>query len=113
MSIRWDEVAERIRAMVRPDKSEEMNEMAAHLGVGERLLQDSMNGRSRLAAMKVIAALVRRGVDPKWMLTGEVDPSSHRRILEGSDDEVENHVKRLVREASRRSERGRDASALD
>jgi hypothetical protein len=111
MSIRWDEVAERIRAMARADKPEETSEMATHLGVAERLLQDSMTGRSRLAAMKVIAALVRRGVDPKWMLTGEVDPASHRRILEGSDDEVEDHVKRLVREASRTSERGRDVSA--
>ena len=103
MTIRWDEVTERIRALSRVSTPEELREFAAHVGVSEIVLQGSLEGRSRLSAIKVITAFVRRGVDAKWMLTGDVDPALHRRMLEGEPDEIEGLVKTLIADISRTS----------
>ena len=100
MSIRWDEVSERIRAMVPAKTHEEMIETASRLGISESVLRDGADGRSRLASLQVIQALVRRGVDAKWMLTGEVDTALHRRMLDSSPSEVEQMIRRIIADAS-------------
>jgi hypothetical protein len=101
MSIDWTAVTERVRQMTRATTPEEVRELAAHIGVAEPVLQAAMVGRSRLAVIKVIAALVRRGVDARYMLTGDVDPSLMRRMLEREPHEVEDMVKRLIADLSR------------
>jgi hypothetical protein len=104
MSINWLEVTDRLRAMVRATTPQEEAEAAKHLGVKLGVLREGLRGRSRLSAIKVIAALVRHGVDAKWMLAGEVSPNAHRRMLEASPDEVEAMVKALVSETSSASD---------
>jgi DNA-binding FadR family transcriptional regulator len=100
VSIRWDAVTERIRAMVPWKTEEELSALAERIGVSETTLRESTEGRSRLASLKLIQALVRRGVDAKWMLTGDVDTSLHRRMLDSTSDEAETMIKRIVADAS-------------
>jgi hypothetical protein len=101
LSIQWNEVTERVRQMTRATTPEEIREVAAHIGVAEPVLQAAIVGRTRLASIKVIAALVRRGIDARYMLTGDVDPSLMRRMLEREPHEVEDMVKKLIADLSR------------
>ena len=106
MSIKWPEVTDRIRAMTRANTPGELSDIANRIGVAEFVLQQSLSGSSRLATIRVIAALVRRGIDAKWMLTGEVDPSLHKRMLETSEHHVEAMVKNLVGQLAREPQSG-------
>jgi hypothetical protein len=110
MSINWQDVTDRIKAMARATTPKEEAEVAQHIGIKPEVLRAGLGGRSRLSAIKVIAALVRHGVDAKWMLTGEVNPSAHRRMLEANPDEVEAMVKALVSETSRASDRNGESA---
>ena len=48
----------------------------------------------------MIAALVPRGVDACYMLTGEVNPPMLRKMADRPADEVEDMVKRMVADLS-------------
>jgi hypothetical protein len=82
--------------MVSAKSQEESIETARRIGVSESTLREATEGRSRLAAISVIQALVSRGVDAKWMLTGEIDSVLHRRMLEARPEQVESMIKRVT-----------------
>ena len=96
MSVLWNEVTDRLRAMARVTTPDEVRAFADHVGIDELTVGNALNGRSRLAAIKVITALVRHGVDAKYLLTGNVDPALNRRMLEADRDELDQMVKQLV-----------------
>lgn len=101
MSINWDSVTDRIRAMVNATTPDDIADVAQRLGVSHVTLREGIEGRSRLSALTVIRALVKRGVDAKWMLTGDVDPSLHRRMLDATPQEIDEMIKRIIAEESR------------
>jgi hypothetical protein len=112
MSVNWDAVAERLRTVVSASSDADIARTAERIGLREEMLRESLNGRSRLSAIKVIAALTRySGVDPGWILTGEFDSATHRRALEGSADDVEALVKAIIGDLSRDQKNGGDAHA--
>ena len=101
VSVRWNEVTDRLRAISRASTPDEIRAFAQHVDVDELTLRNALEGRSRLAAIKVITSLVRHGVDANYLLTGDVDPVLYRRMLEAERDEVQQMVKQLVAGLSR------------
>ena len=102
MAVNWDAVAERLRSIIRVSSEAEISETAERIGVRDDILRESLSGRSRLSAVKVIAALARHsGVDPTWILSGHFDPSTHRMSLEGTVEETERVVKNLIGQMGR------------
>ena len=87
MRIDWTGIASRIRGLVRIARESDIVEVANRLGVDERSLRASVNSEYSRPTLDVIAALVRvYGLDPSWVLTGEYDPETHRRVLEDPAD---------------------------
>lgn len=105
MSVNWTEVSDRINsAAVGAHSSDMLPGIAENLGITDAELHDSLDGRSRLATIKVMVALARRfDVDINWMLTGQIDPKRHRRMKDRPVGEIENLVKERIRELSRES----------
>lgn len=101
MSVEWPAVTERVRQMVRATTPTEVQQFARHIGVAESDLKEAIAGARRLSTIKVIAALVPRGVDACYMLTGEVNPAMLRKMVDRPADEVEDMVKRMVADLSR------------
>lgn len=106
MSVNWTEVSDRIHSAAFGARSSDMLPgIAENLGITDAELRDSLDGRSRLATIKVMVALARRfDVDISWMLTGDIDPKRHRRMSDRPVDEIEKLVKERIRELSRESQ---------
>ena len=69
--------------------------MARRLGVDERSLKASVEGRR--PTLNVMAALIRTyGLDPSWVLTGDYDPQTHRHALQSNTQEIEVAMKRML-----------------
>ena len=105
MSVNWTEVSDRISsAAMGAHASDMLPGIAENLGITDADLRDSLEGRSRLATIKLMVALARRfDVDINWMLTGQVDPKRHRRMADRPLGEIEKLAKERIRELSRES----------
>lgn len=109
MSLHWMEVSERIRTFVGDDSPESLQARADRLKVTVTELRQSMEGGPPVAIIRVVAAIAwRYGVDAMWLLSGESDPTAHRRALDHTRDEVEDFVRALVAELLRRPSGGDD-----
>ena len=77
------EVASRIRELIAGQRREETTALARRLRVDEESLRCTINGAWPRPSLAVILAIVREfGVDPCWLLTGDYDLSTHRRVIE-------------------------------
>lgn len=98
MGFDWHAIAARIRGLIRVPNDDELPAVAARLGVSERSLRMSVDGRAPLPTLDVVAAVVRvYGLDPSWVLTGQYNPSTHRIAPESSTQEIEIAMQELVR----------------
>jgi hypothetical protein len=87
-------VAGRLRHLV---GSRTVKDAANQLGVSEAALRLSIDADAPHPTIEVlIAAAQRFGVDPTWILTGEYDGGTHRRLLDGAVDDVAQAVRRLL-----------------
>jgi len=97
LSLDWHGIAERIRGLIRYGPTTDVQIVAERLGVDERALRLTMDGRAPLPTAAVISALVRvYGLDPTWVLTGEYDPATHRTALESDRAGLDDLVSRMI-----------------
>jgi hypothetical protein len=112
MAIDWNGVAERIRGLVRAEDERELLAAAERIGVDARFLRESLEGTSRLAAIRVVIAVVRTyGLDPCWVLTGDYDGETHKVALRQDAGEIDREIKRLVSRGGAPAERRDDRYA--
>lgn len=84
---RNEEIAARLRRLFANPGEEDWERVAERLGVSEVALRMSIDPLEPHPTIEVIAAAITRyGVDPTWVLTGEYDPETHRRVLEEESD---------------------------
>ena len=96
-AIDWLAVTERLCDILpcRPDT--DIPALAQRINVDLKVLEDAVEGRSKLATIHIIAAVVRtHGIDPSWVLHGACDAAMHRKVKETPDAELEPLIKRMV-----------------
>lgn len=96
-AIDWIAVTERLCDILpcRPDT--DIPALAERINVDVKVLEDAVEGRSKLATIRVLAAVVRtHGIDPSWVLHGACDAAMHRKVKETPDHELEALIKRMV-----------------
>jgi hypothetical protein len=109
MAIDWRGVAERIRGLVRVEDEQELLAAAERMGVDARYLRESLDGTSRLSALRVVNAVVRTyGLDPSWVLTGVYDAQTHKAALRQDANEIDTTIRRLVSGAGAAGDRRDD-----
>ena len=98
-------IAERVRSVVARQSGVDLEAIGRSLALPEapfrHLIADQDAVIDSALLIDVLAALVRfHGVDPRWLLTGDYDPNSHRRVLElmeaeadGSDGSLREHIR--------------------
>ena len=92
-------VAKRIRELVADPSGEYMDIVADRLGVTEDDLRVSIEGEQPHPTPEVLAAVVREyGVDPSWLLTGDYDSATHRRVLQSPEGATPEALERIVRD---------------
>jgi hypothetical protein len=76
-------IAERLRGLLGTQNRNDIEQIAARLGVEELSLRMSIDETSPHPTVEVLAAVIREhGVDPNWLLTGTYDASTHRAAIE-------------------------------
>jgi hypothetical protein len=81
-------IAARIRALTRGPDTDDIS-AAALLGVDEFAFRRTIHETAPFPSPDVIAAVIREfGVDSTWLLTGEYDADSHRRVADQSLPEL-------------------------
>ena len=96
-AIDWLAVTQRLCDILpcRPDT--DIPALADRIHGDVKVLEDAVEGRSRLATIRVLAAVVRtHGIDPTWVLHGSCDAAMHRKVKETPDAELEPLIKRMV-----------------
>lgn len=84
---RSQEIAARLRALFAKPDDQDWEVVAERLGVSELALRMSIDTLEPHPAVEVVAAAVAHyGVDPTWLLIGEHDPDTHRRVLADGED---------------------------
>ena len=99
-------IAERVRSVVARQSCDDLEAIARSLALPEapfhHLIANPEAVIDSALLIDVLAALVRvYGVDPKWLLTGEYDPNSHRRVLErleAHDDNIDESLREHIRQ---------------
>ena len=94
-------IAHRLRELLLADKSKDLGQIAAHLGLEEVSLRMSIDEDSPHPTVEVLATVIREyGIDPTWLLTGEYSSSTHRSAME-SDAMITAELRRQVSERPR------------
>ena len=93
-------IAERVRSVVSRQPGHTLDEVADALAVPRDAFRELMEQRGHVIdvvfLVDVIAAVVREaGVDPKWLLTGNHDPTMHRHALSLGEDRTSNGARAL------------------
>jgi hypothetical protein len=90
-------VAARVRSLLAPGDFD-LSANASRLRVDEASLRSTIDVDSPLPSMDVLVAVIREyGVDATWLLTGDYDPGTHRRIAEADRAETIEVVKDVAR----------------
>lgn len=77
------EVAARLRALLAGQDGQDLAAAARRLGVEEVSLRMSIDEEAPYPTLDVLVAFVATyGVDPKWLLSGQYDAATHRRVLD-------------------------------
>ena len=104
-------IALRIRGLLDGQDQGLIAAAARRLGVSEVALRITIDDIEPHPTLEVILAVVREyGVDPSWLLTGEYDPTSHRRAL---DEEASFSKSDLAKLLMRSREQNADGSSGD
>lgn len=112
MAIDWRGVAERIQGLMRVEDEHELLVAAERMGIEARYLRESLEGTSRLSAIRVVNAVVRTyGLDPAWVLTGQYDAATHKVALRQDAEEIDREIRRLVSSGGASPERRDDRYA--
>jgi hypothetical protein len=95
------EVATRLRALLAGQDGQDLGVTAERLGVDEVSLRMSIDEESPYPTLDVLVAFVATyGVDPKWLLSGEYDAATHRRVLDADAEIVGEVIQRMASETS-------------
>ena len=74
------DIAERLRKLL---PTEDVSAAAERLGVEELSLRMSIDELSPFPTIDVLAAVIMHyGVDPSYLLTGDYDPATHRKLVD-------------------------------
>lgn len=103
-------IAERLRGVLARQPGQALNDLAVMLGVPpdafRRLVEDEGARIDTLFLIDVVAALVREfAVDPKWLLVGQYDSTTHRsalQLVENRTEEGHRALRDFVREQFQR-----------
>jgi hypothetical protein len=97
MPLDWEQVSSRIKDVLNLGDADDLRRAAARLDVRALQVEEAIDRRSRLATLKVAAAIVREhGIDPSWLLTGTYDAATHRVGLQKNRDEIDRLLKKLA-----------------
>jgi hypothetical protein len=76
-------VAARVRSLVDHDGDADPADIARQLRVDELELRMTIDAESPRPTMDVLLAVIREyAVDPTWILTGDYDSATHRRMMD-------------------------------
>lgn len=111
------DIAERLRKLL-PD--EDLSSVAQRLGVEELSLRMSIDELSPFPTLDVLAAVVMHyGIDPSYLLTGEYDAATHRKLADADRSVIAETLEQFTRRDSTRvisrptPERGGPAAPSD
>lgn len=94
-------VAERVRRLLAGLDSGDLGVIANRLGVDELALRMTIDDTVPHPVVDVLAAVVAHlGVDPSWLIKGEYDLATHRRVEEDDPDAMPNTLRQVAQDAS-------------
>ena len=95
------DVAARLRALLAGQDDQDLAATAQRLGVEEVSLRMSIDEDAPYPTLDVLIAIVATyGVDPKWLLTGEYDAATHRRVLDADARVVGQVLERMATDSA-------------
>ena len=91
------DVAARLRALLAGQDGQDLALTAERLGVEEVSLRMSIDPDAPYPTLDVLIAVVATyGVDPKWLISGEYDAATHRRVLDADARVVGEVLQRMA-----------------
>src|SRR5688572_14659214 len=91
------DVATRLRALLAGQDDQDLAATAQRLGVEEVSLRMSIDEDAPYPTLDVLIAIVATyGVDPKWLISGEYDAATHRRVLDADARVVGEVLQRMA-----------------
>jgi hypothetical protein len=92
------EIAERLRKLL---PAEDPSAIAVRLGIEEVSLRMSVDELSPFPTIDVLAAVVAYyGVDPSYLLTGEYDVATHRKLVDADKSVIVESLQHYTRHSS-------------
>ena len=93
-------VAKRVRELLGVPhnvSAEDLAHWAGVLAVNEMSLRMTIDELSPHPTVEVLSAVVSfTGADPAWIVTGEYDPTTHRRVLQGKPQIIESTIREIT-----------------